>query len=109
MAGGTLTIVALANGAVRMIRHVDLAEHPPNAVEARLQDIVSDLFPTCVFIKDNLGADVSKLLLCGFGNLLEPAMEWFPSELGCAVEPLRSESGIVSGNEAGLWGYMHVN
>jgi type IV pilus assembly protein PilM len=109
MAGGTLTIVALANGAVRMIRHVDLAEHPPNAVEARLQDMVSDLFPTCVFIKDNLGAEVSKLLLCGFGSLLQRALEFFPGELGCEVEPLRSPGGVVSGNEAGLWGYMHVN
>jgi type IV pilus assembly protein PilM len=109
MAGRTLTIVALENSAVRMIRHVDLAEQPPDAVEARLQDMVTDLFPTCVFIKDNLGVEVSKLLLCGFGNLLQPALELFPRELGCQVEPLRSPGGVVNGNEAGLWGYMHVN
>lgn len=109
MAGRTLTIVALQNGAVRMIRHVDLAEHSPGAVEARLQDMVSDLFPTCVFIKDNLGTPVSKLLLCGFGSLLQPALDFFPRELGCEVEPLRSPGGVVSGNEAGLWGYMHLN
>jgi type IV pilus assembly protein PilM len=109
MAGRTLTIVALANSAVRMIRHVDLAEQPPEAVEARLQDMVSDLYPTCVFIKDNLGAEVSKLLLCGFGNLLQPALALFPRELGCEVEPLRCPSGVVNGTEAGLWGYIHLN
>jgi type IV pilus assembly protein PilM len=109
MAGSTLTIVALGNGAVRLIRHVDLAEHPPGAVKERLQDIVSDLFPTCVFIKDNLGAGVSKLLLCGFGNLLEPALEFLPGELNCEVEPLSSSAGVVNGNEAGLWGYVQVN
>lgn len=108
MAGNTLTIVAL-DSAVRLIRHVDLAEHPPGAVQERLQDMVSDLFPTCVFIKDNLGAEVSNLLLCGFGNLLQPALEFFPRELDCQVEPLRSPAGVVNGNDAGLWGYVQVN
>ena len=109
MAGSTLTIVAINAGAVRMIRHVDLAAQPRDAVRERLQDMVGDLFPTFVFIADNLGSAVSRLLLCGFEELLEPALESFPGELGCEVEPLRSPHGIVPGNEAGLWGYMQLN
>ena len=109
MAGRTLTIVAVQAGAVRMIRHVDLAAHPPEAVRERLQDMVSDLFPTFVFVADNLGSAVSRLLLCGFGDLLEPALEALPDELGCEVEPLRSPHGVVDGSEAGLWGYMQAS
>lgn len=109
MAGRTLTVVALDEGAVRMIRHIDLAAHPPEAVRARLQDMVSDLFPTFVFVQDNLGKPVSRLLLCGFGDLLRPALEAFPGELDCEVEPLRSPAGIVNGNEAGLWGYVQTH
>ena len=109
MAGRTLTIVALDGGAVRLIRHIDLAAHPPDAVRARLQDMVSDLFPTFVFIQDNLGTPVSRLLLCGFGDLLRPALDAFPRELDCEVEPLCSPDGIVNGNEAGLWGYVQTH
>jgi type IV pilus assembly protein PilM len=109
MAGRILTIVALDGGAVRLIRHVNLAEQAPGDVRARLQDMVNDLFPTFVFIQDNLGTPVSRLLLCGFGDLLRPALEAFPGELDCEVEPLRSPSGIVNGNEAGIWGYVQTH
>lgn len=109
MAGRTLTIVALEDGTVRLIRHIDLAAHPPEAVRARLQDMVSDLFPTFVFIQDNLGTPVSRLLLCGFGDLLRPALEALPGELDCEVEPLYSPAGIVEGHEAGLWGYVQTH
>jgi type IV pilus assembly protein PilM len=109
LAGRTLTIAATERGAVRMIRHVELAGDSGEAPEERLRDMAGDLFPTFVFIEDNLGARVSKLLLAGFGDLLGPALSFFPAELNFEVEPLRAPVGVAGAGEAGLWGYVQAH
>jgi type IV pilus assembly protein PilM len=106
MAGQSLHMAALDHGSVRMIRTVDLIIAEDTPVEQTLRDMVSDLYPTFIFIEDNLNAKVAKLVLCGFDELLQPAVRFFPGELGCQVEPLRAARGIVPGREAGIWGYM---
>lgn len=105
--GRSMTIAAVENGHVRMIRGVDLAPVYDEQDSHRvLDDMLTDLYPTLVFVADNLGAPVSKLSLCSFGELLQPALDRFPSELGCEVEPTRSNKGVVGPRDAGVWGYL---
>jgi len=77
-------------------------------LEASLSRFVADLYPTFVYIEDNLGAPVSKLLLAGFGASLGPAAEYFAHELGCDVDALRSPNGILGPDDAGIEGYLHA-
>jgi len=105
----TLTMAVLEGPTVRLLRSVDMAPREDLSSREMLADMVADLYPTFVFIEDNLGASVSKMVICGFDELLEPALEFLPAELGCTVEPLRSPAGIVTGREAGILGYMSVH
>jgi hypothetical protein len=70
--------------------------------------MLSDLYPTLVFVADNLDAQVDRLALCGFGSLLAPALQRFPRELGCSVEPVRSPDGPTGARECGIWGYLQL-
>ena len=90
---------------VRMVRGVELT---PSADEPYrvLNDMLTDLYPTRVYVEENLGAQIDKLTIAGFGDLIEPALDRFPDELQLPVEPLRAESGVVGPREAGIWGYL---
>ena len=105
--GHAMTMAAVEDGHVRMVRGVDLAPVYDHDDPYRvLDDMLTDLYPTLVFVADNLGAPVSRLSLCGFGELLQPALERFPQELGCEVEPTRTPNGVVGPRDAGVWGYL---
>lgn len=107
--GRAMTIAAVEDGHVRMVRGVDLAPvYDEDDARRVLDDMLADLYPTLVFVADNLGAPVSRLSLCGFGELLEPALDRFPAELGCEVEPARSTRGVVGPRDAGVWGYLEA-
>lgn len=110
LASRSMTMVALSGGAVRLVRTIDLAADTDLTPETAIDEMVGDLYPTFVFIADNLGAPVSKVVLCGFGDLLQPALRLLPSELGCEVEPLRSPQGdLVESQDAGIWGCLSAN
>lgn len=109
LAGKSLTMLALSGGAVRMVRTVELAPDVDPSSEAALEDMLGDMYPTLIFIADNLGQRVSKIVLGGFDDLLEPALRRLPQELDCEVEPLRSPQGVVQAHEAGIWGYLSRN
>lgn len=94
-----LTILVLDRGVVKLIRCLELGQ-------AGIADIAADLYPTFVYIEDNLGAKAGKLLLCGFGGLTDEARLQFERELEIEVEPLRSPAGLLAGNNAGLLGYV---
>ena len=106
LAERSLTIAAVEKGVVRLVRAVELAPDSDPAGSAALEEMVADLFPTTVFVADNLGAPVAKVVLCGFDHLLPAAVPYFSSELGVDVEPLRSAQGVIGGREAGIWGYL---
>jgi type IV pilus assembly protein PilM len=109
LAGRALTMTAVSNDAVRMVRCVDL---PPgtDVTNARaLDDVLGDLYPTVVFVNDEFGTPVSKLVLCGFEEALAAASFRFPKELGCKVEFLQGPKGAVGSLEAGIWGYLSMN
>jgi type IV pilus assembly protein PilM len=103
-----LTLCAVDGDTVRMVRTVERAPEAYADPERALDDMLSDLYPTLVFIADNLGAEVDRLTLCGFGELLGPALLRFPADLGCAVDAVRTAEGPAGARECGIWGYLKL-
>lgn len=106
LSGCELTMAALDAGEVRLIRTVEVADTATLEPARAIEELTADLYPTIVFVTDNLGSAVERVVLCGFGALLPAALERLPSELGCEVEPLRSLEGVVDGSAAGIWGLL---
>ena len=84
-----------AEHATTLVRTVDLGGLEGRSSEQLLNDMLADIFPTQVFVSDSLGQTVDQLVLCGFGEYLEPALELFPKELGCPTKALQSKEGPV--------------
>ena len=107
LGGDALTIVAVEDGVVRLVRRIALAI--PASAEAKdaVDEVLADLFPTIVYIEENLRTPVSRLLLCGFGDLLEPALEIIRSEVQVSVESLLGADGRGESLASGLLGYVH--
>lgn len=94
-----LTVIVLQNGRLKLVR----------CLEVRATDnaeIAADLYPTFVYIEDNLKTKAERLLLCGFGSRMEAARQQFQSELGVEVEPVRSPLSTPEETNAGLLGYL---
>jgi type IV pilus assembly protein PilM len=97
--GRTLTVMVLEGGRLKLVRCLEIAG-------TDIAEIAADLYPTFIYIEDNLGARADRLLLCGFGERMEAARQQFHSELGVEVEPVRSPLGAAGENNAGLLGYL---
>jgi len=97
--GKVLTVMVLQNGHLKLVRCLDL-------YIADTAEIAADLYPTFVYIEDNLGGKAERLLLCGFGPQMEAARQQFETELGVEVQPVRSPLGTPGENNAGLLGYL---
>lgn len=91
LAGRTMTVAAISGGAIKLYRCVALDESTE-------EEILGVLHPTFAYVEDELGAPVSKLILCGFPET--------PSGLRCEVEQLRGRFGAPGAFNAGLLGYM---
>jgi type IV pilus assembly protein PilM len=102
----TLTMAALDQGRLQMVRTVETAVSGADDEHRAIQDLASDLYPTLVFLADSLGAPAHHITMAGFGDLLEPALRELPRELGCELEPLHSPYGPIGPREAGIWGYL---
>jgi type IV pilus assembly protein PilM len=96
-----LTIMVLSSGVLKLVRSLDLSE--PGIAE-----IVADLYPTFVYIEDNLGAKAEKLLLAGFGGMAAEAQDQFARELHIPVDLVRASAGVASENNLGLLGYLQA-
>jgi len=109
LAGRSLTIAAQEGETVRLCRSVELA--PDVDLESRqaLDEMLADVYPTMVFISDNLGSEVAQIVLAGFGPSSNEALDYFPAETGCETVLLEGPQGPVNGREAGLWGYLSAN
>ncbi len=97
--GRVLTVLVSHLGVLKLVRSLELTERS-------IAEIAADLYPTFVYIEDNLQAAATRLLLCGFGDLEPAATQQFQAEMAVPVEPLRSRLGAVNGNNAGLLGYL---
>jgi type IV pilus assembly protein PilM len=97
--GRILTILVMQQNHLKLVRTLELTE-------PTIDDIAADLYPTFVYIEDRFSVKASRLLLCGFGALEQVALEQFSRELDVPVEPVRSKLAALSGQNAGLLGYL---
>jgi type IV pilus assembly protein PilM len=99
LTGHVLTVLVREKGTLRLVRCLELPS-------ADIADVASYLFPTFVYVEDNLGARAEKLFLCGFGSNADEAERHFREELAIDVEPLRSPLAPLGEFNAGLLGYL---
>ncbi len=99
MTGRVLTVLVLDKGQLKLSRSLEL-------LSGTVEEIEADLYPTFVYIEDNLGAKAAKLLLCGFGGMQEEARRTFQDELGVEVDAVLSPLGLAGEFNAGLMGYL---
>jgi type IV pilus assembly protein PilM len=99
LSGRMLTILVLSSGVLKLVRSLELTE-------PGVADIAADLYPTCVYIEDNLDARAEKLLLAGFGRFGAEARDQFSRELRLPVELISAGPGVAGENNLGLLGYL---
>ncbi len=99
LSGRVLTLLVSDGGALKLVRCLELAHRD-------LGEIAADLFPTFVFVEDQLGRKAEELLLAGFGDLTEEARRDFHAELGIPVSAVQSRIGAPGEWNAGLTGYV---
>ena len=105
--GRSMTMIVVEDGAVLLVRRIAQPSGLPEDMTEAIGEILADLYPTLVYVEENLGRPATRLLLCGLGNLLEPALEFLPRELGLPVEPLVGGESGDRLRDAGLQGYIH--
>lgn len=93
LAGHVVTIMAVADGHLKLFRCLALEEISD-------EELLGVLHPTFAYIEDEIGQPVSKLVLCGFGRA--------PEGISVPTETLRSRLGTVNGFNAGLLGYLEA-
>jgi hypothetical protein len=106
--------VVIDQGCVRLVRSLEAGAGEASAEAAglsedRLKEMAADLYPTFVYVADNFGAPISKLVLAGFGLNFPLASDVFLRELGHQAEPLQGPLGIVEPHNAGIWGFLNAN
>ncbi len=99
--GHVLTVMVMQNEILKLIRSLELTDFT-------VEEIAADLYPTFVYIEDNLNARADRILLSGFGGLQEDARRQFQSELGVDVGILQSPFAPVTERDAGLLGYLQA-
>lgn len=92
LSGKALTVSVIASNIVKLFRCVALEA-------ADQEEVLGVLHPTFAYVEDELGAPVSRLIVCGIP-------QEYLSGLRCEVEPLRSRFGTPGPNNAGLLGYL---
>ncbi len=103
LGGSVVSILLVENGLVRVVRCVDLSseESRPEEEPAVIITLVQQ---TLAFAEDELAQPVRRLLLCGFGDMIEELGPAFEREFGVSCEPLLSRRGHASQENAGLLG-----
>ena len=99
LSGRMLTILVLSSGVLKLVRSLELSD--PGIAE-----IAADLYPTFVYIEDQLGEKAEKLILAGFGRFGSEARDQFSRELQLPVEQIRAAVGVAGDHNLGLLGYL---
>jgi len=99
LSGRMLTILVVSSGVLKLVRSLELSD--PGVAE-----IAGDLYPTLVYIEDQLGAKAEKLLLAGFGRFGVEARDQFTRELQLPVELIHARLGVAGDHNLGLLGYL---
>ena len=96
--GRVLSLAVTDNGALRLIRAIELAEGGG-------EEILDHLAQTMAYVEDQLSAGAERLLLCGLGEDAGSARARLEAELGIHTAPLASRLGTPDEHTAGLLGY----
>ena len=96
LSGKAITVSALKNGVLRLVRSVELPE-------VNREEILNVLFPTIAFVEDELSGKHDRLVLCGFDEHGAADLE---AELGLPVQPMHAKHGTPTPYNAGLLGYL---
>ena len=105
--GQSMTITAVEDETVRLLRRIALPDVHEADAAAGVREVLADLFPTLVYIEENLGSKVARLLVAGFGELQSTLLAALPRELGHPVEPLMEHQAAAGSCGAGVMGYLH--
>jgi type IV pilus assembly protein PilM len=95
---GTLTVLAVKDGAVTIARSLELT---PDTIDP-LDEISTDIYPTIAYIEDQTGARPQKLFLAGFGDEGITSATRLAIELDLEVEALPQVNPGLAGYLAGL-------
>lgn len=100
---GALSVLVVGNGVLTLARSLELSEalSPDADISSRaaIDEIVSDLYATRVYVEDQAGARPDRLYLAGFGAEAPGVAARLSSELDVEVE-------IVNEVHPGLAGYL---
>jgi type IV pilus assembly protein PilM len=97
---GALSVLVIGNGVLTLARSLELnTEAPGNEDGAPLDEIVSDLYATRVYVEDQAGARPDRLYLAGFGSESSRVAARLSTELDVEVE-------VVTEEHPGLAGYL---
>jgi len=102
---GALSVLVVGNGVLTLARSLELSALEPNSAahgaEAAMpiDEIVSDLYATRVYVEDQSGARPDRLYLAGFGPESSHVAARLSSELDVEVE-------VVHEEHPGLAGYL---
>ncbi|MFN0166774.1 MAG: type IV pilus biogenesis protein PilM [Bryobacteraceae bacterium] len=98
LSGRFLTVLVTLGGHLKLVRCLE--------TQPELPGLAADLYPTFVFIEDQLGRKAERLLLCGFGPKSDEAGRRFEAELSIPVQAMESPFGAPGEFNAGLFGYL---
>jgi type IV pilus assembly protein PilM len=96
---GALSVLAVSNGILTLVRSLELASHADPAVDF-LDEVVSGLYATRIYMEDQGEVRPERLYLAGFGEQTPVTAGRLTSELDIPVE-------VVEHNDPGLAGYLH--
>ncbi|MBK9170373.1 MAG: hypothetical protein IPM24_23325 [Bryobacterales bacterium] len=97
----SLTLLVVQDGVLRLLRCLEIGHADP-------EGILSDLYPTLVYVADTFGAPPARVVLAGFGASSEPMRALLSQETPASVEIAHSPLGKVLGPfDAGLLGYLY--
>ncbi|MBS1835435.1 MAG: hypothetical protein JST65_22145 [Acidobacteria bacterium] len=99
LSGGSLTVMVLDGSSLRLARCVELEE-------GTLDELSSLIYPTLIFVEDELKRRPEQMLLCGFGAETASIAAQWQHELSIPALPLQSRFGAPLRWNAGLLGYL---
>jgi type IV pilus assembly protein PilM len=99
LSGRVLTLAVVANGALKLLRSIELSD-------SGASEVASHLYPTFAYIEDQLASAPEKLVVCGSPHLAGDLRTELDGDANFEIEPLRSRYGAPDQFNAGLLGYL---
>ncbi len=105
LCGEVMSVVLLEGRRIRLVRCLDLSSEEGQENDAAAT-VTTMLQQTAAYAEDELGHQVHRLLLCGFGQDSQRLGDSLEREFDLPWEPLQSRFGAVTQQNAGLLGLL---